>query len=151
MPDIWIPRVEKQIKIGKNIIRQVRSEGFKIEDSSLLRNAKTIEFDHDGKHYIICKKANADDPANEYRLKSKRIFETDEGIHNTDDLEWTAHPKIINDFDPVCVRDSWDKGFVFLEENISRGINGLRTPQIGGIHAVLAHWKCSDEIGTVVI
>ncbi|NJD01638.1 MAG: DEAD/DEAH box helicase [Ruminiclostridium sp.] len=151
MPVIYIPKVEKQLKIGKNIIRQVRSERFDIEENSLIRNVKTIEFEHDGKRYVIYKKTNDIDSANEYRLKNKRMFEADEEIYNIEDFEWIAHPKTISDFDPAGVRDSWDKGFNFLEEDISSGINGLRTPQIGGIHAVLAHWKCSDEIGTVVM
>lgn len=49
------------------------------------------------------------------------------------------------------VRQSWRDSFSFLEEDRSRGVVGLRTPQIGAIHAVHAHWTVSEGAATVVM
>lgn len=52
------------------------------------------------------------------------------------------------------VRDSWRGRFHFREE--VREANGeiqpgLRAPQVGALHAALAHWKVTDEPATVVM
>ena len=46
---------------------------------------------------------------------------------------------------------SWANGFNFINEDIPNGIRGLRNPQIGALHAVLAHWSVSNEVATVVM
>lgn len=47
--------------------------------------------------------------------------------------------------------NSWKDTFIYLKEDQSRGIKGLRLPQIGSIHAVHAHWTISDQPATVVM
>lgn len=50
--------------------------------------------------------------------------------------------------------DSWNGHFVFREEQTlpSGDVKpGLRPPQIGAIHAALAHWKVSNAVATVVM
>jgi type I site-specific restriction endonuclease len=53
------------------------------------------------------------------------------------------------------VRGSWQDRFFFRQER--RGSDGevietgLRPPQIGALHATLAHWTVSDEVATVVM
>jgi len=51
----------------------------------------------------------------------------------------------------VDINDSWQGTFSYLPEDVDRQINGLRTPQIGGVHAVHAHWTVSNEPATVVM
>lgn len=52
------------------------------------------------------------------------------------------------------VRASWRRQFYFIEEERSDGdiiTPGLRPPQIGALHAVLAHWKVTDAPATIVM
>lgn len=52
------------------------------------------------------------------------------------------------------VRRSWDGQFHFIEEGIladGSQREGLRAPQIGGLHAAIAHWKMSEEPATIVM
>lgn len=52
------------------------------------------------------------------------------------------------------VLQSWRDQFFFREEEILEDgavLPGLRGPQIGALHAVLAHWKVSDATATVVM
>jgi len=56
------------------------------------------------------------------------------------------------DFDiPTEVLSSWENKFQPKKENIESSLKGLRSPQIGGLFAVLSHWTCSDSIATVVM
>ena len=56
------------------------------------------------------------------------------------------------DFDiPSEVLSSWENKFQPKKENIESSLKGLRSPQIGGLFAVLSHWTCSDSIATVVM
>ena len=56
------------------------------------------------------------------------------------------------DFDiPTQVLSSWENKFHPKKENLESSIKGLRSPQIGGLYAVLSHWICSDSIATVVM
>ena len=51
-------------------------------------------------------------------------------------------------------RSSWTDSFAFLEEVYDEETlvkPGLRTPQIGALHAALAHWKVTRDVGTVVM
>jgi superfamily II DNA or RNA helicase len=40
---------------------------------------------------------------------------------------------------------SWQDAFRYHEENIQTGSSGLRIPQMGALHAVLAHWSVAPE------
>ncbi len=46
---------------------------------------------------------------------------------------------------------SWWQAFYYKEEEAEYNIEGLRSPQIGAIHAIHAHWAVSNEIATVVM
>ena len=66
--------------------------------------------------------------------------------------------KINSDIDPtkICseVHSSWVNSFNFVKEQSSNGsieCFGLRLPQIGALHACLAHWTVTEEIGTIVM
>lgn len=53
-----------------------------------------------------------------------------------------------------AVRSSWKGDFSFREECYEGGRiveEGLRGPQIGALHATLAHWKVTNDPGTVVM
>ncbi len=66
--------------------------------------------------------------------------------------------KIGSDIDltKICseVHSSWENNFNFIKElrtndNIER--YGLRPPQLGALHASLAHWTVTEEIATIVM
>ena len=49
------------------------------------------------------------------------------------------------------VLKSWTGAFSYIEEDTEQGIQGLRGPQIGAIHAIHAHWSVSDAPATIVM
>jgi superfamily II DNA or RNA helicase len=70
--------------------------------------------------------------------------------------KWIRHPlqseqsrnraQLIND-----IRDSWIGAFTYNQENIEKGVRGLRSPQLGALHAVNAHWTVSSDVATIVL
>jgi hypothetical protein len=54
---------------------------------------------------------------------------------------------------PSTVSRSWINQFSYIEERSIDGtvIPGLRSPQIGALYAVLAHWRVSDEPANIVM
>nr|WP_246408255.1 DEAD/DEAH box helicase family protein [Microvirga lupini] len=48
-------------------------------------------------------------------------------------------------------RKSWRGRFQFQEEDPEAGTPGLRSPQSGALHAILAHWKVTTAPATVVM
>jgi len=73
-------------------------------------------------------------------------------------LKWFKHPDItkisVNKIDftreTKKVINSWKDCFHFNEEK--KGIEkGLRSPQIGAVHAIHAHWSVSDKTSTIVM
>jgi superfamily II DNA or RNA helicase len=70
---------------------------------------------------------------------------------------WLRHPRLMeaSALDAAVqhagVLDSWKGAFSFVAEEPASGVLGLRAPQIGAIHAVLAHWTVSESPATVVM
>ncbi len=62
----------------------------------------------------------------------------------------------LGDAEAACrdVIASWHEGFIFQQERLasdgSRTV-GLRAPQAGALHAVMAHWSVSNRPGTIVM
>lgn len=56
--------------------------------------------------------------------------------------------------DPVrAVIDSWRNQFSIIREREINGQerSGLRPPQVGALHAALAHWTVTNDLGTIVM
>lgn len=51
----------------------------------------------------------------------------------------------------AAARASWEGRFRFQREDRASGQPGLRTPQIGALHAVLSHWTVATTPATVVM
>ncbi|MFC6083689.1 DEAD/DEAH box helicase [Sphaerisporangium aureirubrum] len=53
---------------------------------------------------------------------------------------------------PAQVLASFDEAFRFRQEDLQRGVAGLREPQLGAVHAVLGHWASRrSQPATVVM
>lgn len=83
------------------------------------------------------------------------ITPTEELLSDLSDGEWTKHPQLEGSADPppdpASVVASWNTPFTYQEENIAGKVKGLRSPQIGALHAIHSHWVVSDEAATIVM
>jgi superfamily II DNA or RNA helicase len=69
---------------------------------------------------------------------------------------WWQHPDLVslpNSVEQIAIstRTSWRGAFNFALEDSSKGIVGLRKPQLGALHAIHAHWSTSSETATIVM
>jgi hypothetical protein len=49
------------------------------------------------------------------------------------------------------VASSWVSAFSYREEDLDRGIAGLRKPQLGALHAIHMHWTVTNRTATIVM
>ena len=75
-----------------------------------------------------------------------------------EEYKWIDPKPISGELDlySLCseVRTSWTDAFRFIEEERDGHIvnkYGLRSPQMGALYAALAHWKVTEDVGTVVM
>jgi superfamily II DNA or RNA helicase len=52
---------------------------------------------------------------------------------------------------PEAVAESLENAFTFTVEDEAGGVRGLRTPQIGAVHAVLGHWTLDRQVPATVV
>jgi superfamily II DNA or RNA helicase len=98
-------------------------------------------------------------PANFARvIRSTTPLDANAAELNCGDGTWLKHPAQrvvtqLSDLDGLAIQalNSWANGFRYLKEDVAKGIRGLRNPQIGALHAVLAHWSVSNDVGTIVM
>lgn len=71
---------------------------------------------------------------------------------------WSRHPDSVADpAIAVCeaarrdVLASWKDAFDYIAEDRDNNIIGLRTPQIGALHRIHAHWAVTNGVGTIVM
>jgi len=74
-------------------------------------------------------------------------------------IKWIKHPEMQRNPDSIeglvfyeyikTIINSWKGCFFFKEESDSE--KGLRPPQIGAVHAILAHWSITNQVATIVM
>ena len=99
--------------------------------------------DSDGNNYCITTSKNNIPNNQTFILLSKSLLDKE----NITLEEWLKHPEHL----PNEIVNSWKNSFSFKEENIEKGLIGLRKPQIGAIHSILGHLTNTNEIATVVL
>lgn len=103
------------------------------------------------KKYLFTKDKNISSVGHEYALLTN-VIPTEERFKNGTIVirQWLKHP-LLKSNSPTNIIDSWDGNFFYKEENLSKGIPGLRQPQIAAIHMIMGHLKLPLETATVVM
>ena len=94
-------------------------------------------------------------PENHSRAITAEITDPNGDIDIRDGT-WIKHPLLnrtaLDHEDEIRrVLESWTSAFFYTEEDLENGVQGLRGPQIGAIHAIHAHWSVSDAPATIVM
>ncbi|WP_399425222.1 DEAD/DEAH box helicase [Vibrio campbellii] len=123
----------------------------------------------DNADIVICKSPIGGDFAQFYIVKSKRVCVSQledypvlytlkpasfKALAVGTELRWLNHPlTTLNDLKPTQIAKSWQNQFMFKAEDTESGALGLRTPQIGALHAISAEFSRSANIepSTVVL
>jgi superfamily II DNA or RNA helicase len=69
--------------------------------------------------------------------------------------EWYTHPQmkasLTTPLTPAQVVESWNVPFTYQEEDDTKGVKGLRSPQVGALHSIHSHWVVRDDPATIVM
>tara|TARA_R110002072_G_scaffold302796_1_gene488823 strand:- start:12044 stop:15292 length:3249 start_codon:yes stop_codon:yes gene_type:complete len=83
-------------------------------------------------------------------LNSRMPKKNDLTANNWNFQTWLKHP-LLTDKDSESITQSWNGVFAYKKEDSAKNILGLRPPQIGAIHSVMAHLENADDNGIVVL
>jgi superfamily II DNA or RNA helicase len=150
-----------ELRVG-NRIRQIAERTPQVEGALTPFTRDRIQgllfrSDKDGEETLFILKA-ARLPANLLRVVKGNIPPQAEAVDLRNGT-WLKHPLqsgsrgLIFDYprEIAEVLKSWVGTFSYVQEDISRGIKGLRGPQIGAVHAVHMHWTVADTPATIVM
>ena len=143
-------------KIGKDYVYQF---GFDksiieatIEEYSINRVKGYILRMKDGQEILISKKKSWTIHDKFDKILFAKDFENiKEGDLSDRNYSWLKHPNFKEANSCQDIIDSYINAFSFKKENLELEIEGLRSPQLGGIYAALAHWQIGNEPATIVM
>lgn len=151
--------VDEKSRLGR--IRQIVAPETLVEARAVQytteRSVGHILVDAGGDHllYVFATKPMSPLPSDAPVLVATGLSADQEEADLTEGA-WIAHPAardtLMNPARQVAAaRESWKNAFHFIEEDVQRGVSGLRKPQLGALHAIHAHWSTSREAATVVM
>lgn len=149
IPEYYFPRIKIEGNhidrlIHKKVITQASIENTSTKHLLLVKTNLLPPLDE---FYITNKKSkNLDNKENRAILQYS--FPPDTTIFNENTkLNWLYSPKEIQEhLTPEQISDSWYGKFHFKPEDEEKKIKGLRTPQIGALHAISSEFSRSLNI-----
>lgn len=163
--ELYIPDTIIQMKVGHNLVRHLLDVGyhsdFEVEEYRQGYSRGFLLSNENEKIALLIKGTSVGEEINKvikvrkYNGQSIQNLLKQVGRISTK-LEWINHPAFSSDLNNYftigrveTVKKSWRNAFFFKEETPEE--NGLRKPQIGAIHATLAHWTTTKDPATVVM
>lgn len=147
---LTIPELIKREKIGKNEIIRILEPSTAVEVISIEPDSMILQ-SKEGRIFYIQNSTATTERGNDPILTTEGAPDLDKIITGDQKVSWLWHPS--EDLGADQIRKSWINGLSLHEEIKDAGMEqaGFRTPQLGAIHATLAHWAVSDSIATIVM
>ena len=154
MNTITLPRLERivfQQSGCKNKIIQLISPPIDLPFHIVASDKRTVTIDVDGIKYCFTSNKNIfSDDTDCILLTNQKPTEERLRNQSISVIKWLKHP-LLKEYSTEEIISSWENDFCYKEENPNRNIQGLRTPQIGALHALLGHLKLPLDTATVVL
>jgi superfamily II DNA or RNA helicase len=146
-----LPKILKLVdEVGSNQIWQLLGEQTTIDNVQLITTTPFV-IQSEGVNYLLTNNKNYQDDTNEYILLTSKIpGRADFNAGRINILRWLKHP-LYQNITPEYVVTTWIDKFKFIKENEQQNIKGLRPPQIGALHSILAHIHNADDKAIVVM
>lgn len=149
------------VGLAGNLIQQITQPGYSVvanlaDYTNEKIKGKILISDGEDPLILVHKKDHIVDSYPRIILISPPQAKANNSILDLKNNLWLKHPHLqqatIN-YDDLFAATvaTWEKGFSFLQEDEPKDIKGLREPQIGALHAILAHWTVTDEPATIVM
>jgi superfamily II DNA or RNA helicase len=147
-----LPQISKLIyESNKNEIWQFFGVKKSLEDAQIITTNPFI-LKNNGTSYLLTsnKEDNNIDTSDFVLLTSKKPTRNDFNANRIKIKRWLKHPSFLN-LTPDQVVTTWKDGFKFIKENKEPKRDGLRPPQIGALHSILAHIQNPEDKAIIVM
>ncbi|MGC4130290.1 MAG: DEAD/DEAH box helicase family protein [Bergeyella sp.] len=149
---LTFPKISRLIyENSGNEIWQYFGEESTIQDFEIVSTNPFI-IESAGVHYLLTNDKNVEvNNANDYiLLTSRKPSRADLNAGRIKFVRWINHP-LFRTITPDEVVNTWVDKFKFIKENEQENIKGLRPPQVGALHSILAHIHNADDKAIVVM
>jgi superfamily II DNA or RNA helicase len=149
---LTLPRVLKLVaEDSTNEIWQYYGEEKTLDNVQIL-STNPFKIEATGVNYLLTSnKDYQDEGDNEYVLLTTKIpKKVDFNSGRIKFKRWLKHP-LFQTITPEDVVTTWAEKFKFIKENEQQNIKGLRPPQVGALHSILAHIHNAEDKAIVVM
>lgn len=145
-----LPEYVKCEKTGKNAIFRILEAENEVDIISVETDCLVVR-SKEGKVFYIKSSTSVLDKAKDPILTTEGTPNLERIMVGDQKITWAWHPS--EELTAAHIRNSWINGLSLRKEIKETDIEqvGFRTPQLGAIHATLAHWSVSDGMATVVM
>ncbi len=149
---IILPKVLKLVtENNTNEIWQYFGDVKTIDNIQIISTDPFIIKSSETNYLLTSNKDYQDEGDNDYILLTTKIPKrVDLNAGKIKIKRWLKHPLFQNKT-PDEVVTTWVDKFKFIKENEQQNIKGLRPPQIGALHSILAHIHNADDKAIVVM
>jgi hypothetical protein len=161
---IYLPPVYAiDLKLNGNTIQQIIQPAAAVEARvEAIHKGWCITPENETAETIIALKSGGKSPdgaRNVIRVRKTAHYVENELLQDLSSAIWIIHPALPNDQNAApdsranlkAALCSWHDCFSYRKDQPESGIKGLRTPQIGAVHAVHAHWAAHEDPAIVVM
>lgn len=148
---LTLPRILKLVdEISSNQIWQLFGEQTTIDNVQIISTDPFV-IQSGGVKYLLTSNKDYQDNTIDYILLTSKIpRRADFNAGRIKIQRWLKHP-VFQPLTPEEVVTSWINNFKFIKENEEQNIKGLRPPQIGALHSILAHIHNADDKAIIVM
>ena len=148
---LTLPRILKLVdEFNSNQIWQLLGEQTTIDNVKII-NIDPFVIQSEGVNYLLTSDRDHQDNTIDYILLTSKIPKrADFNAGRIKIQRWLKHP-LFKNIIPQEVVSTWVDKFKFIKENELQNIKGLRPPQIGALHSILAHVQNADDKAIVVM
>ena len=148
---LTLPRMLKLVdEFNSNQIWQLLGEQTTIDNVKII-NIDPFVIQSEGVNYLLTSDRDHQDNTIDYILLTSKIPKrADFNAGRIKIQRWLKHP-LFKNIIPQEVVSTWVDKFKFIKENELQNIKGLRPPQIGALHSILAHVQNADDKAIVVM
>ena len=149
--NLTLPKIFKLVdEIGSNQIWHFLGEQKKIDNVQII-STTPFAVQSLGVNYLLTSDKNHQDDTIDYILLTSKIpRRADFNAGRINIQRWLKQP-LFQNITPEDVVATWVDKFKFIKENEQQNIKGLRPPQIGALHSILAHIHNADDKAIVVM
>lgn len=147
-----LPRVSQLVyESNRNTIWQSFGDESEIDGAEIISTTPFVIRKDDISYLLTSNNEDESIPAYDYvLLTTRRPHRRDFDANTVKIRRWLKHPSFV-DLTPDQVVASWKNRFSFVKENQEENIKGLRPPQMGALHSILAHVQNADDKAIIVM